>query len=59
MRWLIWAMVRCRLRSWNACTTASPRASDVMKSGSPVNASIRLAGDATMGGANEVNELRS
>ncbi|MNP46577.1 hypothetical protein D3C76_1405860 [compost metagenome] len=52
VRWLIWAIVRWRLRSWNAWITASPRAREVMKSGSPVNAWIRLAGEATIGGAN-------
>src|SRR5690606_12455882 len=44
-------MVRCRLRSWKAWITASPRASEVMKSGSPVSASIRRAGEAMIAGA--------
>ena len=39
------------LALWNAWITAVPRASDVMKLGSPVSASMRLAGEATMGGA--------
>lgn len=51
MRWLIWAMVRWRLRSRKAWITAVPRAVEVMKSGSPVKAWMRLAGEATIGGA--------
>ena len=39
-------------------TIAKPRAREVMKSGSPVRAWIRLAGEATIGGATEVKELR-
>ncbi|MCY1378282.1 hypothetical protein D9M69_659010 [compost metagenome] len=46
------------MRSWKAWITASPRASEVMKFGSPVKASMRLAGDATMGGARDVRLMR-
>ena len=41
--WLIWAIVSVRRWSEKAVKTARPRASDVMKLGSPVSASISSA----------------
>src|SRR6202171_3831185 len=49
VRWLSCAMVRCRRCCVKARMTASPRASEVMKFGSPVRPSISEAGGADLG----------
>src|ERR1700694_351785 len=49
VRWLNCAMVRCRRCCVKARMTASPRASEVMKFGSPVRPSISEAGVTNLG----------
>ena len=49
VRSLIWAIVSFRRCSVNALMTTSPRASEVMKFGSPFSAAISRAGDSGTG----------